>query len=105
MAFIFESLKIRHLAPDLAEEIDEPAKSFPGHEPYSLSGQKRRAANSVSLHIVEASTGLTNAEFRRFLVMANRSALDVAGCLFLAGRRKYPDEEKFGLLDNKIEVW
>lgn len=66
--------------------------------------QVRRAANSVSLNIVEGSTGLTNAEFKRFLVIANRSALEVVGCLFLAKRRSYIQEEKFNELYNRIEI-
>jgi len=69
---------------ELTDEIDLLAQSFPKHEIYSLASQIRRAANSVSLKIVEGSTGLTNTEFRRFLVIANRSALEVVGCLFLA---------------------
>lgn len=63
----------------------------------------RRAANSVSLNIVEGSTGLSNAEFKRFLVIANRSALEVVGCLYLARRRNYVDEEKFSKLYSLIE--
>lgn len=85
MAFKLESLKIwRHLSLELSDEIDLLAQRFPKHEIYSLSSQIRRAPNSVSLNIVEGSTGLTNAEFKRFLVIANRSALEVVGCLYLA---------------------
>ena len=103
MAFKFESLKVWHLALDLADEVDILAQSFPKHELYSLSSQIRRAANSVSLNIVEGSTGLTNAEFKRFLIIANRSALEVVGCLYLAKRRKYFGEEKFTFLYNKLK--
>jgi four helix bundle protein len=71
---------------------------------YSLSSQIRRAANSVSLNIIEGSTGLTNIEFKRFLVIANRSALEVVGCLYLAKRRIYINQEKFNTLYIKIET-
>lgn len=74
MAFKFENLKVWQLSLELTDEIDLLAQSFPKHELYSLTSQIRRAANSVSLNIVEGSTGLSNAEFRRFLVIANRSA-------------------------------
>ncbi|MGZ8541439.1 MAG: four helix bundle protein, partial [Chitinophagaceae bacterium] len=77
---------------------------FPSHELYSLSSQIRRAANSVSLNIVEGSTGLSNAEFKRFLRIANRSALEVVGCLFLAKRRAYIAEEKFSNLYDQVEI-
>lgn len=65
--------------------------------------QIRRAANSVSLNIAEGSTGLTNAEFRRFLTIANRSALEVAGCLFLAKRRGYLTDDSFLKMYNQVE--
>lgn len=104
MAFKFESLRIWHLSLELADDIDLLAQTFPKHEMYSLSNQIRRAANSVSLNIVEGSTGLTNAEFRRFLVIANRSALEVVGCLYLAKRRTYISDDKFNELYSKIET-
>ncbi|HKC36498.1 MAG TPA: four helix bundle protein [Chitinophagaceae bacterium] len=96
MAFKFESLKIWHLSLEFTDEVDLLAQAFPKHEMYSLSSQIRRAANSVSLNIVEGSTGLSNTEFKRSLVIANRSALEVVGCLYLAKRRNYSSEEKFG---------
>ena len=104
MAFKFESLRIWHLSPELTDEIDLLVQTFPKHEIYSLSSQIPRAANSVSLNIVEGSAGLTNAEFKRFLVIANRSALEVVGCLYLAKRRFYISDEKFGELYTKIET-
>ncbi len=104
MAFKFESLRIWHLSLELTDEIDLLAQTFPKHEIYSLSSQIRRSANSVSLNIVEGSTGLTNAEFKRFLVIANRSALEVVGCLYLAKRRTYLSEEKFNELYARIET-
>jgi len=88
----------------LTDEIELLAQSFPKHEIYSLASQIRRAANSVSLNIVEGSTGLSNAEFKRFLLIANRSALEVVGCLYLAKRRSYIADEKFRDLYNKIET-
>ena len=50
------------------------------------------------------STGLTNAEFKRFHVIANRSALEVVGCLYLAKRRAYISDEKFNELYARIET-
>jgi four helix bundle protein len=59
---------------------------------------------SMRYNIVEWSTRLTNAEFKRFLVIANRSALEVVGCLYLAKRRSYISDEKFSELYSKIET-
>lgn len=104
MAFKFENLKIWQLSLELTDEVEFLAKSFSQHELYSLSSQIRRAANSVSLNIVEDSTGLTNKEFKRFLVIANRSALEVVGCLYLAKRRQYLSDELFSKLYNRVET-
>ena len=104
MAFKFENLKVWQQSLELTDDIDVLAKTFPSHELYSLSSQIRRAANSVSLNIVEGSTGLSNAEFKRFLSIANRSALEVVGCLYLARRRDYLDEDSFKNLYQKIET-
>lgn len=103
MAFKFENLKVWHSSLELTDEIDLLVRSFPAYELYSLSSQMRRAGNSVSLNIVEGSTGLSNAEFKRFLSIANRSALEVVGCLYLAKRRCYLGDEIFTKLYVQIE--
>ena len=69
-----------------------------------FQNQIKRAADSVSLNIVEGSTGLSNAEFKRFLRIANRLALEVIGCLFLAKRRSYIAEEIFQKFYIQIET-
>ena len=103
MAFKFENLKVWQLSLELTDEIDSLVRDFPAYELYSLSSQMRRAGNSVSLNIVEGSTGLSNAEFKRFLSIANRSALEVVGCLYLAKRRGYVKDEQFSKLYSQIE--
>ena len=103
MAFKFENLKVWHASLELTDEIDSLVRSFPAYELYSLSSQMRRAGNSVTLNIVEGSTGLSNAEFKRFLTISNRSALEVVGCLYLAKRRNYLNEDVFAKLYNQSE--
>ncbi len=104
MGFKFEKLKVWQLSLELTDEVDLVARSFPAYEKYSLASQIRRAANSASLNIVEGSTGQSNAEFKRFLRIANRSALEVVGCLYLAKRRGYINQEKFCSLYNQITL-
>ena len=103
MAFKFENLKTWKLSLDLADDIDKLTQTFPKHELYSLSSQIKRLVDSVSLNIVEGSTGLSNTEFKRFLRIANRSALEVVGCLFLAKRRNYIADENFQKLYVQVE--
>ena len=103
MPFKFEKLKVWQHSVEITDEVELIVKGFPQHELYSLSSQMRRAANSISLNIVEGSTGLSDTEFKRFLRIANRSALEVVGCLYLAKRRNYISDKYFTRLYNRIE--
>jgi four helix bundle protein len=84
MAFRFEDLKVWHKAVDLSNEIDILSRQFPRIELFSLSSQIKKAADSVVLNIAEGSTGQSLPEFKRFLNIALRSAIEVVACLFLA---------------------
>lgn len=95
MAFRFEELKVWQMALDLSNEIDLLSKKFPVEERFSLSSQIKRAADSVVLNIAEGSTGQTKPEFKRFLDIALRSAVEVVACLFMAIKRNYINKEEF----------
>ena len=95
MAFRFEELKVWHLAADLSNDIDVLARGFPKIELFSLTSQIKRAADSVVLNIAEGSTGQSIPEFRRFLNIALRSAIEVVACLYLAQKRKYISDEEY----------
>lgn len=104
MAFRFEELKVWHIAVDLSNDIDLLSQKFPKIELYSLTSQMKRAADSVVLNIAEGSTGQTIPEFKRFLGIALRSAIEVVACLFLAKKRNYIIEEDFKKLYNSYEA-
>jgi four helix bundle protein len=104
MAFRFEELKVFHVAADLSNEIDSLAKSFPVEERYSLASQMKRAADSVVLNIAEGSTGQTVPEFKRFLAIALRSAIEVVACLYLAKSRKYISVENYQKQYDEYEI-
>lgn len=89
MAFRFEDLRVWQSALRLSNEIDIITESFPKKELYSLSSQIKRAADSVVLNIAEGSTGQSKPEFKRFLRIALRSAIEVVACLFVAKTRRY----------------
>jgi four helix bundle protein len=95
MAFRFEELKVWQIALRLCNEIDILVKKFPREELYSLSSQMKRAADSVVLNIAEGSTGQSKPEFKRFLSISLRSAIEVVACLFISHTRKYINEEEF----------
>jgi four helix bundle protein len=103
MAFKFEKLEVWRLAIDVADKIDKLTQGFPKHEIFVLTSQMKRAADSISLNIAEGSTGQSNAEQSRFVGYAQRSALEVVNCLFLAKRRGYITEESFDDLYKELE--
>lgn len=95
MGFKFEKLLVWEKAVDLSHEIHLLTRNFPKEELFILSSQIKRASDSISLNIAEGSTGNTNKEFARFLTIANRSAIVVVGCLYLARKRKLINEIQF----------
>lgn len=103
MGFKFEKLKIWNIALELSGEISELVKVFPKDELFILTSQIKRAADSVVLNIAEGSTLQSNAEFKRFLVIANRSGLEVISCLYLAKQRQFINEEIFQEKYSKYE--
>ncbi len=104
MAFRFEGLTIWQKAFKLCNEIDLLAQSFPKRELFSLASQVKRAADSVALNIAEGSTGQTKPEFKRFLNIALRSAVEVGACLMAAKERKYLNENQFRVLYDEYEI-
>lgn len=100
MAFRFEELRVWQEALKLCNKVDTLTKAFPKEELYSLSSQIKRAADSVVLNIAEGSTGQSKPEFKRFLRIALRSAIEVSACLFIAETRKYITKDVFkGIYD------
>ncbi len=104
MAFRFEDLKIWHKALELANQVDILAKTFPMDERFSLASQIKRAGDSVVLNIAEGSTGQTIPEYKRFLDIALRSAIEVVACLFIANSRNYVKPEVFKKLYDEYEI-
>jgi four helix bundle protein len=83
------------MAIDLADNVHTLTRDFPKEEMFSLTSQMKRAADSISLNIAEGSTGQSDPEQGRFLGYAQRSALEVVNCLYLAIKRKYIDQQQF----------
>lgn len=103
MLFKFEKLEIWKLAVGMADDIHLLTRSFPKEEMFSLTSQMKRAADSISLNIAEGSTGQSNPEQIRFLGYAQRSAIEVVNCLYLAIRRKYIEQSVFQKFYNELD--
>jgi four helix bundle protein len=55
----------------------------------------QRAVDSISLNIAEGSTGQSTPEFKRFLGISLRSAVEVVGCLYIGRRRGIINQDRF----------
>ena len=97
-------MKIWQMALKLTNEVDLLAKTFPVEERFSLASQIKRAGDSVCLNIAEGSTGQTIPEFKRFLDIALRSAVEVVACLFIADSRNYVKADAFKKLYGEYEI-
>jgi len=104
MAFKFERLRVWQQSLDLSGEVSGLVSTFPDHERYVLATQIQRASDSISLNIAEGSTGQTNKEFKRFLGIALRSAIEVVGCLFLGRKRELIKQERFEYFYERLTV-
>ncbi len=103
MGFKFEDLRVWQTALTFTVEIYDLSKQFPSEEKFVLTSQINRASDSVVLNIAEGSVGLSNKEFKRFLRIANRSALEVVSCLYIAEAKKFINKEQFKEFYEKYE--
>ena len=103
MGFKFEDLRVWQTALSNSVEVYDFSKSFPQEERFNLIFQINRAADSVVLNIAEGSIGLSNKEFKRFLRIANRSALEVVSCLYIAKAKGFINQESFDEFYTKYE--
>jgi len=104
MPFKFEKLLVWQKSVVLSKEVHLlTKKKFPKDELFILTSQIKRAADSVSLNIVEGSTGQSNAEFKKFITYSLRSCMEVVGCLYLAQSREYITKEDFDAVSKKCE--
>lgn len=85
----FTDLRVWQQAHGLSLEIYGHSQQFPKHELYGVTSQLRRAAVSVAANIAEGSKRKTNAEYARFLNIAEGSLAETEYMLILARDLKY----------------
>ncbi|MEK7274843.1 MAG: four helix bundle protein [Candidatus Desantisbacteria bacterium] len=104
MGFKFEKLEVWQKAVDFSSKIHDLTRKFPKEELYVLTSQIKRAADSIVLNIAEGSTGQSNAEFKKFIGYAIRSAIEVVACFYIGKKRGLIAEKEFRELYNEIEI-
>ncbi len=90
--FKFEDLKLYQKALDFVDNTYKVTENFQSNENFSLTSQFRRASISIALNIAEVS-GDTNAQFNRFLNIANGSIKECVVCSSIAKRLNYVSNE------------
>lgn len=85
----FTNLKVWQRARELTKSIYELTRSFPADKRFGLTSQLRRAIVSVTANIAEGSKRRRNADFARFLNIAEASLAEVECLLILAQDLNY----------------
>ena len=85
----FRDLKVWRKAHELTLEVDQATMAFPVEEKYGLRAELRRTARSVAFNIAEGCAKDTDADFRRFVVIATGSASELEYGVLLAADLRY----------------
>lgn len=86
--FNFEDLKVYQKALDFVDLVYLFTSKFPEREKYGLSSQFNRSAVSIALNTAEGS-GDSDAQFHRYLQIAEGSVRECVTCATIAVRRDY----------------
>lgn len=99
------NLDVYQTAFRLALEIHQVSLAFPKIEQYALADQLRRASKSICANIAEgfAKQKYSNAEFSRFLSMAEASANEVNVWLQFAVNLQYITNNQYTGWSNEFE--
>ena len=95
----FRKLNVWQRSIKFVSLIYKITAEFPKEEKFGLVDQIRRAAVSICLNIAEGSGAGSDAEFRRFLRMSQRSGYEVIAALEIAINLRMTKKE---ILDNAI---
>ncbi|MCX6353823.1 MAG: four helix bundle protein [Candidatus Aureabacteria bacterium] len=102
--FKFDKLEVWQKAIKFSLHIHALTRKFPKDELYILTGQIKRAADSIALNIAEGSTGQSDAEFRQFLGYALRSEIEVVSCIHIGKARNIITEDDFALSYDRLST-
>ena len=89
----FRKYQVWELGHQITLDVYKLSKQFPKDEQYGLTSQMRRASSSVPANIAEGCERESEAEFKRFLVIANGSATELEYFLILVKDLKLVSEE------------
>jgi four helix bundle protein len=100
----FKELKVWQRSHRLTLSVYKLTKTFPKEELYGLVSQMRRACVSIAANIAEGCGKNSDADFGRYLSIANGSASELAYYLLLANDLKILTDKEYVVLHNYITV-
>jgi four helix bundle protein len=99
----WKKITVWELSHQFFLETYKVTATFPKEEVYNLTSQLRRSSLSIPTNIVEGAGRESDAEFVRFLVIAQSSSNEVQYLLFAAKDLNYINNEKYVDLDDKVD--
>ena len=101
----FRSLKVWEKSHGLTLKIYRVTDTFPKHEIYGITSQIRRAAVSIPANIAEGSGKDSDAELKRYILIAMGSSSELEYLLLLAHDLNYFSTSDYQeLQDSLIEI-
>jgi four helix bundle protein len=97
-----KNLKIWQSGIEIANDVSDILIEFPKHERFDLSSQLSRCSVSIPSNITEGSSR-TDKSFSHFIDISLGSSFELITQLLVAKHRKYINEEKFNIIETKIE--
>ena len=98
----FRTLKVWEKAHTLTLAIYKATEKFPKQELYALTNQIQRAAVSVPTNIAEGCGKDSDAELKRYFVIAMGSSSELEYLLLLARDLKYLPEDRHQILNSDL---
>lgn len=88
---------------NIVDETYTIVKKFPDFERYNLTSQLVRCAVSIPSNISEGTSKSTDKHFNKYIEDSLGSAFEWETQLIVAYCQKYIDQEKFHVLENRIQ--
>jgi four helix bundle protein len=98
----FKELQVWQKSRSLVKEIYLLTQKFPKEELFALTQQIRRATVSIPSNIAEGAGRNSNADYARFIDIANGSAFEVETQLILSMDLNYITNEDFEKTNNIV---
>jgi len=90
----YNELAVWQKSVDLVVQVYEATKVFPGDEEFGLRLQMRRAAVSIPCNVAEGQGRSTSKDYRRFVIQARGSLLELETQFVICERLQFLDNAK-----------